>query len=153
MAAAARAPAAVAAAALGSAAAAATGNLPYDLYRGPKGLIFLGSWTGDSVLMQLKPRTDNAAEGPAAKRQKRVGGADMGGDGGGAGAALTNRSAAVAAAAAAGAAAAAKVAAAEGGVGPQRFNLRLLDSLPSLGGFPKGREKGHVNVSGYHTRG
>ncbi|GFR46062.1 hypothetical protein Agub_g7532, partial [Astrephomene gubernaculifera] len=118
--------------AVAAAAAAAAAGAPCLSYKGPKGLMFLGSWTGDSVLMQLRPRTTTAGttdpkqqqqqqsgkeagaeegaeegkedEGREAKRAK-TGSADVGGGGGGG--------------------------EAEGG--PPRFNLRLLDSLPSIG--------------------
>ncbi|PNH09816.1 putative cleavage and polyadenylation specificity factor subunit 1 [Tetrabaena socialis] len=136
MAAAARAPAAAGMLpAQGPAGAAA---LPYNSYRGPKGLMFLGSWTGDSVLMQLRPRAAEApgsAAGGSSRQQKRQrlqddgGGEDGEGGEGAGGVAATNRSAAVAAAAAAFAAAAA----AAGGDAATRYKLRPLDALPSLG--------------------
>ncbi|GLC77555.1 hypothetical protein PLESTF_001954700, partial [Pleodorina starrii] len=138
MAAAARVPPAAAGVAAAATAAAVT---PYTSYRGPKGFMFLGSWSGDSVLMQLRPRKAAGAAGGGGEEDGGGGGGGGGakdlkrgrGDGGGGGddaASATNRSAAVAAAAAAFAAAAAAADAA--GTAP-RYNLRLLDSLPSFG--------------------
>ncbi|KXZ43815.1 hypothetical protein GPECTOR_80g175 [Gonium pectorale] len=140
MAAAARAPAAalVGGPGGGAAAAAAAAAGPLASYRGPKGLIFLGSWTGDSALMQLRPRAAGVevagrGEGkrPGKRRQEGGDGSGDGADGeGGDGVAATNKSAAVAAAAAAFAASAA---AADAAGCALRYNLRLLDSLPSIG--------------------
>lgn len=128
--------AATTAGAIGGCSAAAT--TPYMSYRGPKGLVFLGSWFGDSVLMQLRPRKPaEGLEGPEGLQSKpaatdlKRGRREDGGVGGEDGvAAATNRSAVVEAAAAAFASSAAAAGAA--GLAP-RYNLRLLDSLPSLG--------------------
>ncbi|EFJ51734.1 hypothetical protein VOLCADRAFT_87503 [Volvox carteri f. nagariensis] len=124
--------------AVGGGGAAAAMAQPYVSYRGPKGFMFLGSWSGDSVLMQLRPKKPAAAAeqedgaGGSSKDLKRNRGqaGDGDGDGDGVATTATNRSAAVAAAAAAFAATAAAADAA--GAAP-RYNLRLLDSLPSMG--------------------
>ncbi len=99
------------------AATTAAAAVPYGTsYDGPRGLMFLGSWSGDSVLMQLSPREEEGAEGGGggggreAKRQRQEGGEGP--------------------AAAAAAAAAVKE---EEAAGQQRYSLRMLDSLPSLG--------------------
>ncbi|GLI63467.1 hypothetical protein VaNZ11_006441, partial [Volvox africanus] len=78
MAAAMRAPTAAAGVTVGASLAVQS----YMSYRGPKGVIFLGSWSGDSVLMQLRPRKPVGEEGGAdnpSKDFKR--GRDVGGGG------------------------------------------------------------------------
>ncbi|GIL66196.1 hypothetical protein Vafri_19806, partial [Volvox africanus] len=71
------------AAAAGVTVGASSAIQSYMSYRGPKGVIFLGSWSGDSVLMQLRPRKpvvgeEGGADNPS-KDLKR--GRDVGGGG------------------------------------------------------------------------